>query len=86
MKISNLMPWDTPVYEMSEVDKAIFKIFATTEGHILWTYLQKNIVQSPPVDGESLEKHNGKVCLALHLRRMADRHYNTVNTNQEKEL
>ncbi len=90
MQVSNLMPWDMPEYPLGEVERAMFKVFSTTEGHILWAYLHKNILTSVVHDTDSVDAdramiaHNGKRALVLHLRQMADRHYNSLQQTSMK--
>lgn len=83
MKRSNLMPWDMPEYEVAEVEKALFKIFSTTDGHIVWAYLHKNILTPATHNTDSLHHDNGKRALVNHLRHMADRHFYSLQHAQK---
>ena len=71
-----LLPWggETP-HDIEEVEKALFRIFLTDEGKILWAYLKQTVIENHSVESDITKIHiqNGKRILAMHLKSLANR-------------
>ncbi|MGB1361055.1 MAG: hypothetical protein ACPG8V_02960 [Alphaproteobacteria bacterium] len=75
--MNNNLAWagDNKPYELEEVEKALFKIFSSDEGKILWSYLKHTVIEnySQEMDTNKIHMHNGKRILVMHLKQLAQR-------------
>ena len=72
------LPWaqDNKTQNVQDLEKAIYKVFSSPEGNILWNHLQRTVLDTALAGNDSkeyLHHMNGKRSLVLHLRNLANR-------------
>jgi len=70
------LPWgNDKMPEYDDIEKALFKIFTSKDGKILWQYLKHTIIENNSQETDPIKIHmnNGKKILVMHLRNLAQR-------------
>ncbi|MFL2659600.1 MAG: hypothetical protein ACJ0GZ_01290 [Alphaproteobacteria bacterium] len=70
------LPWgNDKIPEYDDIEKALFKIFTSKDGEILWQYLKHTIIENNSQETDPIKIHmnNGKKILVMHLRNLAQR-------------
>jgi len=70
------LPWgNDKIPEYDDLEKALFRIFTSKDGEVLWQYLKNTIIEnsSQETDPIKIYMNNGKKILVMHLKNLAKR-------------